>query len=84
MAAARPVLPQTWRALGNVIASLAAAAAFAAVLLGALAAGLAWLAALTLRLLVFGLGVALRPLWRAVRRDGGPAQPGARHPSVRP
>jgi signal transduction histidine kinase len=63
-----PVLPATWRALGNLVASLAASTLFAAVLFCALAAGLAWLAAMALRLLALAAGFALRPVWRKVRR----------------
>jgi signal transduction histidine kinase len=64
------VSPATWRALGNLLASLAAGALFGAVLFCALAAGLAWLAAVTLRLLALALGFALRPAWRRVRSRG--------------
>lgn len=52
------------------IASLALAALFAAVLLGALAAGLALLVAVTLWLVGFGIGVAVRLVWGMARRDG--------------
>jgi signal transduction histidine kinase len=65
-----PVSPPTWRALGNLIASLAASALFAAVLFCSLAAGLAWLAAVTLRLLALAAGFVARPVWRRVRRAG--------------
>ncbi len=65
-----PVSPATWRALANLIASLAASALFAAVLLCSLAAALAWFAAVTLRLLALAAGFALRPVRRRFRRPG--------------
>ena len=43
-----PILPGTWRRLVNLVESLLGAAAFATVLLCALAGGLAWLVAVTL------------------------------------
>lgn len=45
-----PVRPTTWRALGNLLAWAAASALFAAALLCCLAVGLAWVAAVLLRL----------------------------------
>ena len=68
-----PVLPGTWRRLVNLVESLLGAAAFATVLLGALAGGLAWLAAVTL---VFAAAAAARFLRRAASR--GPRRPGGR------
>jgi signal transduction histidine kinase len=64
-----PFLPGTWRALGNVIASLVASAAFAAVLLCGIAAGLVWLVAMTLRLLALAVAFLVRPVWRKARRQ---------------
>jgi signal transduction histidine kinase len=60
-----PVLPGTWRRLVNLVESLLGAAAFATVLLGALAGGLAWLAAVTL---AFATAAAARFLRRAASR----------------
>jgi signal transduction histidine kinase len=65
-----PVLPATWRALGNLLASLAASALFAAVLFCSLAVGLAWVAGVLLRLLALAAGLASRPVWRKVKRPG--------------
>jgi len=65
-----PVLPETWRALANLVASAAASAAYGAVLCCALAAGLAWLAGVAVQLLAYWLRVATRLAWRAVRREG--------------
>jgi signal transduction histidine kinase len=72
-----PVLPGTWRRLVNLVESLLGAAAFAAVLLGALAGGIAWLAAVTLD---FVAAAAVRFLRRTASR--GPLHPAGR--AVRP
>jgi signal transduction histidine kinase len=73
-----PVRPTTWRALGNLLASAAASALFAAALLCCLAVGLAWVAAVLLRLLALGVGFAARPVWRPVLRKV--RRPGRRRP----
>ena len=78
-----PVLPATWRALASLSASTAAAAAYAAVLICALTAGLAWLAGLAVQLLVFGLVLAARIAWRAVRRPRGRKSGTTRPPRTR-
>jgi signal transduction histidine kinase len=72
-----PALPATWRALGSLLASLAASALFASVLLCCLAVGLVWVAAVLLRLLALAVGVAARPVWRKIRRRPGRRRPWA-------
>jgi signal transduction histidine kinase len=59
--------------LANLVASLTAAAAFATVLLCALAGSLAWLVAVTLQLMGFWVVAAARFCWRAASR--GPRRP---------
>lgn len=65
-----PFLPWTWRTLASLIASLASSAAFAAVLVVALAAGVAWLAAVAGCLVVLGAGWLARLAWIPSRRGG--------------
>ncbi len=62
-----PFAPATWRALRSLLASLAASAVFAAVLLCALAVGLGWLALVLAWLLTVAIGVVTRPVRWPVR-----------------
>jgi signal transduction histidine kinase len=78
-----PVLPATWRAFGSLVASLAASAASAALLLLALVLGLAWLTGVTAQLLVFGLGLAARLVWKVARREGRRTSGRTRPPRTR-
>ena len=61
-----PVRPATWRALGSLLASLAASALVASVLFCCLAVGLLWVAVVLLRPLALAVGSAARPVRRRI------------------